>query len=444
MKNKSAYIKLIKISGIVIITLLLMEVGSYLILKNSKNLNFSKPLFNREISAYYVYKNSPGFKHSTIKNDDVESNVIINKHGFISNQEIEIKKDNKTIRIFITGGSAAFGTGQSQPYDKIFKYPHGVYSFESSIAGQLAKELENMMPNRRFEIVNAASSGRRINQSIAMFLESIKDFSPDIIISIDGMNDLLTINGISPYGEYMNVLFEQFIKLHQISESMNLENQLSIIKLWKSFRFKKIKEKLEINSAKNSESLFNYDASNYKRDDYLKLKCQMIESSKMFTDLILYYNALVSTANAEFIFCLQPMLNRKTNKNLTITEKEMQQKLNPINLSLLNHSFSNNIIPEMEKVGNLCLLYFFDDYLSKQIEELSMQKSFCFIDFNREFSILEDDIDIFTDYCHLTFYGNRKVAKILAIRIFEILHTLSDSTNNFDVQAKNILQNDFN
>ncbi|GEM_PF-2754012 len=36
----------------------------------------------------------------------------------------------------MVGGSAAFGSGQSEPYDKIKKYPQGLYSYESGICGQ--------------------------------------------------------------------------------------------------------------------------------------------------------------------------------------------------------------------------------------------------------------------------------------------------------------------
>ena len=41
--------------------------------------------------------------------------MIIDEYGFISKNKIELKKPDNLIRIFITGGSASFGTGQSYP-----------------------------------------------------------------------------------------------------------------------------------------------------------------------------------------------------------------------------------------------------------------------------------------------------------------------------------------
>lgn len=195
----------------ILLSIMIVEIASYLILKFNKNLQFEKPYFNRELSPYYIFRNTPGYKTKSIKKSDNEKDIVIDENGFISENKLDKIKPDSTIRIFLTGGSGAFGNGQSEPYDRIKKYPGGVYSFQSSIAGQLQIQLSKKYPNYNFEVVNASASGRMINQSIGLYISLIKDLSPDIVISMDGMNDITSMNGISPYSEKPVSVFNNYL-----------------------------------------------------------------------------------------------------------------------------------------------------------------------------------------------------------------------------------------
>lgn len=401
--------------------LLIIEVTSSLLLKYNSSLKNSKPYFNREISGYYVFKNSSGYKYFTIKANPNEKDVVIDENGFVSEKKISIKKPDNTLRIFIVGGSAAFGNGQSQPYDKIAKYSSGVYSYESSIAGQISLILKSKYPNQNIEIINACASGRKLNQTIAQYLSLIKDFSPDIIISLDGMNDLSTINGNSPYIEDEKYLLKNYIQLYNLTELLNEKSFLAISELIKVIKFNNNK-KLFLNSSQdNADKLLEYDVTKITKDEYFKYEKGFIEGSAEFTRLICYFNAICKVDSVELIYCIQPLLHRYQNKRLTKTEIEMRDKVKPINISLTNTDLSTTEIQEMEFKGDILLRYFFDDYLSATIDSLSVAYDFEFIDLNKSIANNYSETEFYVDYCHLTFEANKIIATDICKKIENII-----------------------
>lgn len=408
--------KILIICLITIALLVLIEITSMLILKfNNKFVN-DEPIFNRKISCFYVYKNTPGFKHQTIKSNNNEKDVIIDEYGFICNEEIKKLKPNNCLRIFITGGSAAFGSGQARPYNEIIKYQTGIYSYESSIAGILKSILQNKYPEKKIEVINACSSGRKINQNITQYLAVIKDFSPDIIISMDGMNDLITINGSSPFDYDEQYSLDKYLNLHEIEKSLTQNCFPYTLQLIKKIKFKVNKKHV----ANNEESLLDYNPKDYNLELYISKKTELINSCSTFTDLILYYNALCKTDSVDFIFCIQPLLQREINKELSSFENKMQQEVKPINISLSQPNLNKKLLDEYESIGIITLKYFFDDYLSDTIKLLSKKHNFNYIDLNKEITHINKNIEFYTDYCHLSFEANKIIAELF-FREIEII-----------------------
>ncbi len=419
-----------KIIVITIICLSIIELTSFLIIKFG-NLKLEHPIFNRELSLYSTYNNVASFKHSTIKSNTSEKDVIIDEYGFISKNKIELEKPNNLIRIFITGGSASFGIGQSYPYDKIKEYPTGIYAYESSISGQLLKLLEEKIPNINFEVINACSSGRKLNQSIGLYLSSIRRFKPDIVISIDGQNDLKTIAGIDPF-EYDNeVLLKKYIELYEIEKDLLKTNLPNTVKLIKLIKFNLSNSKSEKFKIRQGKKLFEYSNKNFTFDKYETHKSKFVKSSVTFTDLILLYNSLCEVQNTEFIFCLQPMLYRETNKILTKSESKMKEKINPINISCSDQAISEIKLKEYSEKGNLILKFFIDDYLTHKIDSLSKLNNFGFIDFNYQLQNQYKNIEFYVDYCHLTSEANTIIAEILFNKIEPIINQTFNNKTKF-------------
>ena len=98
----------------------------------------------------------------------------INEHGF-RGPEITKEKPVNTIRIFLVGGSTMFGSGNDD---------------ESQIFSVLQKKIEQKDFGFDIEIINAGISGAWSKDEVRMVKDKLIDFSPDLIVVYDGVNEI--------------------------------------------------------------------------------------------------------------------------------------------------------------------------------------------------------------------------------------------------------------
>src|SRR5580692_10773181 len=153
-RNRFARYPKITLFVTVLVLLGLIELGCYLLIvfKGHRDLRFQYP-YNRILSGYTVFQNVPGhsFRTSAIKTDPGEPDPVLDEHGFLHDAPVTREKPPTTFRIFLMGGSTAFGAGQNVRYHAIRPYLDGLYSFPPSIAGQLQKYLQQRNPTTHYE-----------------------------------------------------------------------------------------------------------------------------------------------------------------------------------------------------------------------------------------------------------------------------------------------------
>ena len=96
----------------------------------------------------------------------------INSDGFRGN-EIDLNTDN--YRIFLTGGSTAFGFGST--------------SDKTTISGFLQEYFDHEFGYLNVEIINAGINGADSYREILLIKEKLIEYNPDLIISYTGVND---------------------------------------------------------------------------------------------------------------------------------------------------------------------------------------------------------------------------------------------------------------
>jgi lysophospholipase L1-like esterase len=96
-----------------------------------------------------------------------------NQHGFKTSYPIE--KPIGTYRIILIGGSVARGK-----------------EAEQSISHFLEKELTQRYNTDKIEVLNAGVSGYVLQQEFILVQSVLQHYKPDMIIGLDGYNDLLT------------------------------------------------------------------------------------------------------------------------------------------------------------------------------------------------------------------------------------------------------------
>ena len=102
---------------------------------------------------------------------------VINSLQFRYARELEVPKPRGVIRVFVTGGSAAFSIAAT--------------SNDTTIGGYLEKHLNNVLVDRgvRCEVVTAAACSWTSTQERILIENRLIEMEPDIVISFSGQND---------------------------------------------------------------------------------------------------------------------------------------------------------------------------------------------------------------------------------------------------------------
>jgi lysophospholipase L1-like esterase len=396
----------------VLVLLGLIELGCYLVivLKGHRDLRFQYP-YNRILSGYTVFQNVPGhsFRTSAIKSDPTEPDPVLDEHGFLHDTPVTREKPPGTFRIFLMGGSTAFGVGQNIRYHSVHPYPDGLYAYPSSIAGRLQSYLTTHNPATHYEVINAAGFERRIHQSLIQYIETLSQFQPDLIINLDGMNDVYSLVTGTPFADleqhlpfYVDLYQGQRSPLRYSSTYYVLSTAYS---KWVN-RQRSPEPAPTSNPAPAGASSAATPSSGAKSGlaYYEKSKERYTKNAQRLLQIVRQHFAVLKADHTPSIFVLQPLLNRtKTNKHLSQIERHLAEVMVPT---------GSDTSASVDQCA-LLLSYFYDDFLSDALRKTSKEFGVEYLDLNAEIAPLGPDVEFYTDYCHLTQEGNRRVAEIL-------------------------------
>ena len=174
-----------------------------------KYLNSSnKPLEGLPNGGRLMVKHSPLLGYRLIGNQ--QSNFwSINAQGFRSDQSIEPAKPKNEVRIFVLGGSTAFGQLSSNNQttfaskletllnQQVATQKSNPRKFRPDVLPYFADELAKAMtlPPRiresRYRVVNAAVPGYISSNELAQLTLQVLAYQPDFVVLVDGYADLL-------------------------------------------------------------------------------------------------------------------------------------------------------------------------------------------------------------------------------------------------------------
>ncbi len=125
-----------------------------------------------------------------------------NAQGFRRDTDLSLVKPPGAVRIFFAGGSAAYGCeGLFKSLDPDWQRLYN----RDLIDVYLEKILNERHPERHWEVVNVATNEYRMHQHLALFYTRLLRYRPDLVIFMDGHNDLSGIMSAttSPYDPYL-------------------------------------------------------------------------------------------------------------------------------------------------------------------------------------------------------------------------------------------------
>jgi hypothetical protein len=387
--------------AIVLLAALAIEGVSFLLLVVKGKTGPETYWYNRTLSGYRVFKSTPDFTFRTIRDTPDDPLAVIDEHGFLSDGPVALAKPEGTIRIFLMGGSGLFGAGQSHEYSTIHEYPGGgmIYSYSLSISGQLKKDLERRYPGVHFEVITAAAFLQTLHQSFLYYVETISRFSPDYVINMDGYNDVPSMFTGAPYPYLEKETRNYAILRDQFESNRWLKNHVSAFRVLSMLR-RKFFLTPEVGFGADERKLSDLTISSDLLGAYQERRRGYIQNSKRFMQILNHYMATLRSDGVQFIFSLQPMLDRSEgNKPLSTIESKMASEFG------LWHG-----APKNKEDGALILKYFFDDYLSDELARQTTAMGVRYVDIGDRMKTIPANVEFYTDYCHMTQEGNRLIA----------------------------------
>jgi hypothetical protein len=414
--NRFARHPRITIGLTVVAVLALVELCSYavILVKGHRDLRFQYR-YNRVLSGYTVFQNVPfhSFRTSAIKSDPAEPDPVLDENGFLVDAPVTPQKPQGVFRIFLIGGSTAFGAGQNVRYHSVHPYPDGLYAYPSSIAGRLKALLESADPKRRYEVINAAGFERRIHQSFIQYLQTLTRFQPDLIISLEGMNDVYSLASGTPFEDVEQQL-PFYVGLYDRPNSwLNYSATYYVLSMayekWHSRREQEPAPRPVAEPSPGGARTSTSQATQEPGQNAYRLaKDRYRGHADRLLQIVRQYFAVLKADHMRCLFVLQPLLLRRgVNKHLSPIERDFTSVLVPGGSS------------SAAGLGDEALLlsYFYDDFLSAALKDLAGRFGIEYIDMNSEIAQLGPDVEFYTDYCHLTPQGNQYVAGVLASAI---------------------------
>ncbi len=271
-----------------------------------------------------------------------------NSEGFRGTKEYSFHKKTGMKRVFVIGGSAAFGMNATKD--------------EATIAGELEKRLNAGETEPKYEVINAACLGFNSHQDMILMGLEIMHRDPDLIISFAGGTDLNTS---------MNPKWTR--NYHELVEEAAAEQNHPWHRHSQAVQFLKGLIPLPVKSA--GVGVFHEEAPQ-----------NLVENIRSMA-------GMASAGGVKFLSVLQPSLAVST-KQVTPKEQERYQKAKgrgqlPTNYeALIRRLYSST---------------------QTAAKGLSLPKGTAFLDGTDLFA--GSDIDAFSDAFHLTDEGYRVAAQ---------------------------------
>lgn len=364
----------------------ILEVASYLYLRVAEGYD-GMHLMMHQFDDYKNIHPTPGFRDTR--------GVVHNAQGFRRAEDVLVDKPAGTYRIFVMGGSTAYGLGSLSPQG------HAIYPIlknDETIDHYLETFLKHALPSRKIEVINAAIPSHSSHHHLIYLNQTVLKYKPDMVVFIDGYNDYYPWE--RGYDQFRDYPYRQWSHLYLDEPSWKAWMSYSGFWIYRKSHFvylagKKLRplwwavqnvnpqprRQLDVD-----EALRNWDAN--AEHNFVR----MVDRDA----LILKHEGVVP------VFTLQPDLLFQQRKVLTEFEQRLSAEVDqaqPVNYREFKNQARPMVIDKLKRVTG--------------------SHGASFIDMT---DILGDiSGDAFTDDCHLTPIANKTVAEYIGQRIVPLI-----------------------
>lgn len=184
--------------------------------------DFTKPV------SHYDYDFVPGvcLEYNVMKGNRYE---YANNAGFREPRNIAKEKPHDEFRIFLTGGSTTFGlgaVGEAAPAMGYYglEYKETISHFMEKILNATAA-----IPGKTIRVYNTGVWGYSYQHALMRYLTKLRQYSPDMVISLDGANELPIISKLHHDWNYFEEgQFHEILKDVYAYNSPGLQSYLTL------------------------------------------------------------------------------------------------------------------------------------------------------------------------------------------------------------------------
>ena len=316
--RKIAYIGFI-IAAVVFILIGLNKLAEFALSKTylayvyPENFGMAKRDLTEPVS-HYDYDLRPGvcILHNHPKGNRYE---YANNAGFRDPRSISVKKPDDEFRIFLTGGSTAFGlgaTGEAAAISNFYYIEH-----RETISHALEKILNATapIPGKTIRVYNAAVWGYSYQHLLLRYIAKLRKYKPDLVISFDGVNEINAVTlpvkdwDYFQQGQYNGILRQIF--------AYNIPGLASYLALWlKNNTFlmtffwngADLFQNIETGQRIHTGSLVQQELPLLEKMTAEERSGMVTENAASVVRVLEDYHSVLENDGVPHIFALQPML----------------------------------------------------------------------------------------------------------------------------------------
>lgn len=361
------------------------ELSAYLYLRIFTGYD-GEHLMSYQFDDYKNIQLTPGYRNTR--------GVLHNSQGFRRSTDTSMVKAEGVYRIFVMGGSTAYGLQSMSRYGK---EKYSVIRNDQTIDYYLERYLRERLGREGVEVINAAITSHYSHHHLIYLNQVILKYSPDMVVFIDGFND---------YYEYQPG-FDQFRdyayreRAHQMLEAPTVEAWLAYSGWW-LFR----KSHMVHLAGRTLQPIWlrlrKMGRDRARIDVDRALSELRVNAEANFVKMIERMALILRHENVVPVFTLQPELVFQQSKALSPFERKIYHDLDT-EWQERYVEFKNRARPVVT------------EYARRAAEGSGA----LFFDLTDVFGEMEDDV--YTDYAHLTPMGNKRLAEYLGEKLLPLV-----------------------
>ncbi len=362
------------------------------------DISMARKDFTRPVS-HYDYDFVPGvcLEYNTLKGNRYE---YANNAGFREPRDITLEKPSDEYRIFLVGGSTAYGLGAIGEATPLTGY-YGI-EYRETISHVMEKILNASVPipGKTIKVYNTAVWGYAYQHHLMRYVTKLRRYNPDMVVSLDGANEILPISKLTPDWNYFeqgqfNGILKEIFAYNQpgLASYLTLwlkNNTFLMTYIWSGKDiFQEFEEPIKLDS--ESVAFTKKEPGSHKK--LAEIRSEMVDSNiASVVSVIGDYHSVLENDRVPHIIALQPWFY--------LSKKPLHEKEQVLS-GLTGHREYFGV--PSDKIYRL---------LCDKIAQSAQEKGYLSVDFTDYF----DDVSewVFTDWCHLTSGANYLLAKELA------------------------------